>query len=602
MTKPQDTPSDPRLQAVGRGATDTELLSTLFELGREVTSVLDLEELLAKIPQLIARLTRFSAFSVYLLDEHRQDLRIAYAVGYPEEVWSTLRLPLGEGVVGAAVQEGRPILVNDIRLEPRYKGPLRNMLSQLAVPMRRKGKVIGALNLLNEVEGAFTAQDEALLRQFGAHVAVALENARLFKSERHYVDTLETLAEIGREMSSILDLDALLTRIASLTKRLIDYRTFGILLLDEATNDLEMKLAVRYGKGAESKHVRLGEGLVGWAALHKEPVLVADVSQDPRYINLVDDARSELVIPMLIKDRCLGVFDLESPELDAFTKEHKELLTLLASQAAVAIDNARLYEEVRRNEERIEKELRFAQRVQVALLPTEPPKTAEGVDIAGRFEPARELGGDIHDFLVPEADTLVVAVGDVSGKGAPAALYGAFAAEQVRSRTLRRRFTPDRFSVAGVLRAMNTNLHERHLEEYYCTLCYAFFDFRRRTVTLSNSGLPYPIRCSAEKCRQIELPGVPLGSFPGIIYDEVTLELQPDDLFVFCTDGIFEALNPKGAEFGARRLCEVIAASRKESARGIVDEIFHAVTEFRGTEPQADDMTAVAIKISEPAT
>jgi len=598
MTKPQDTPSDPRLQAVGRGATDTELLSTLFELGREVTSVLDLEELLAKIPQLIARLTRFSAFSVYLLDEHRQDLRIAYAVGYPEEVWSTLRLPLGEGVVGAAVQEGRPILVNDIRREPRYKGPLRNMLSQLAVPMRRKGKVIGALNLLNEVEGAFTAQDEALLRQFGAHVAVALENARLFKSERHYVDTLETLAEIGREMSSILDLDALLTRIASLTKRLIDYRTFGILLLDEATNDLEMKLAVRYGKGAESKHVRLGEGLVGWAALHKEPVLVADVSQDPRYINLVDDARSELVIPMLIKDRCLGVFDLESPELDAFTKEHKELLTLLASQAAVAIDNARLYEEVRRNEERIEKELRFAQRVQVALLPTEPPKTAEGVDVAGRFEPARELGGDIHDFLVPEVDTLVVAVGDVSGKGAPAALYGAFAAEQVRSRTLRRRFTPDRFSVAGVLRAMNTNLHERHLEEYYCTLCYAFFDFRRRTVTLSNSGLPYPIRCSAEKCGQIELPGVPLGSFPGIIYDEVTLELKPDDLLVFCTDGIFEALNPKGAEFGARRLCEIIAASRKESARGIVDEIFHAVTEFRGTEPQADDMTAVAIKIS----
>jgi len=128
-------------------------------------------------------------------------------------------------VVGAAVEEGRPILVNDIRQEPRYMGPLRNMLSQLAVPMRRKGKVIGALNLLNESEGAFTYQDEALLRQFAAHVAVAIENARLFRSERQYVDTLETLAEIGREMSSILDLDALLTRIASLTKRLVDYRT-----------------------------------------------------------------------------------------------------------------------------------------------------------------------------------------------------------------------------------------------------------------------------------------------------------------------------------------------------------------------------------------
>src|SRR5688500_16830725 len=237
-----------------RPPSDTELLSTLFELGREVTSVLNLDELLAKIPQLIARLTKFNAFSVYLLDERRQELRIAYAVGYPEGVSSTQRLRVGQGVVGAAVAEGRPILVNDIRQEPRYMGPLRNMLSQLAVPMRRKGRVIGALNLLNETEGAFTHQDEALLRQFAAHVAVAIENARLFESERHYVDTLETLAEIGREMSSILDLDALLTRIASLTKRLVDYRTFGILLLNEDIGGLEMKLAVRYGKGAESKN------------------------------------------------------------------------------------------------------------------------------------------------------------------------------------------------------------------------------------------------------------------------------------------------------------------------------------------------------------
>ena len=596
-SSPEHSP-DPTPAAAGRAPSDTELLSTLFELGREVTSVLDLDELLAKIPQLIARLTRFSAFSVYLLDERKQDLRIAYAVGYPEEVLPHLRLPVGQGVVGAAVEEGRPILVNDIRKEPRYKGPLRNMLSQLAVPLRRKGRVIGALNLLDEAEGAFTTQDEALLRQFGAHVAVAIENARLFESERHYVDTLETLAEIGREMSSILDLDALLTRIASLTKRLIDYRTFGILLLDEASGELELKMAVRYGQGAESKQFRLGEGLVGWAALHKEPVLVSDVSQDPRYINLVPDARSELVIPMLIKDRCIGVFDLESPELAAFTKEHKELLTLLASQAAVAIDNARLYEEVRRNEERIEKELRFAQRVQVALLPTELPKTWPGVDAAARLEPARELGGDLHDFLAPEANTLVVAVGDVSGKGAPAALYGAFAAEQVRSRTMRRRFTPERFSVAGVLQAMNMILHELHLEEYYCTLCYALFDFAHRSVTLSNSGLPYPIRCTRGTCGQIELPGVPLGSFPAITYDQVTLDLEPEDLFVFCTDGIFEAVNPQGTEFGARRVCEIVEEMRSRQARDIVNAIFDAVVSFRETAPQLDDMTAVVVKIA----
>ncbi|MGH9253929.1 MAG: GAF domain-containing protein [Vicinamibacterales bacterium] len=581
-----------------RPPSDTELLSTLFDLGREVMSVLELEELLAKIPQLIARLTRFDAFSVYLLDDARQELRIAYAVGYPEDAPATHRLRVGQGVVGAAVEEGRPILVNDIRREPRYAGPLRNMLSQLAVPMRRKGHVIGALNLLNEVTDAFSSQDEALLRQFAAHVAVAIENARLFKAERQYVDTLETLAEIGHEMSSILDLDVLLTRIAGLTKRLIDYRTFGILLLDETTQELDLKLAVRYGDEATPKRLKLGEGLVGWAALHKQPVLVPDVSKDVRYVNLVPDARSELVIPMLIKDRCIGVFDLESPELNAFTKEHKELLTLLASQAAVAIENARLYEEVRRNEERIEKELRFAQRVQMALLPAEPPARLRGADVAGRFAAARELGGDLHDFLSPERNTLVVAVGDVSGKGAPAALYGAFAAELVRSRTLRRRYTPDRFSVSGVLQSMNTILHERQLEEYYCTLCYALFDFRRRTVTMSNSGLPYPIRSSPTECGPIELPGVPLGSFPDVAYDEITLPLQRGDLFVFCTDGIFETVNEEGAEFGARRVCGIVGDRRDDTARGIVDAIFAAVGEFRGHAPQHDDMTAVAVKIT----
>jgi sigma-B regulation protein RsbU (phosphoserine phosphatase) len=588
----------PQRPAPVRPATDTELLSTLFELGREVTSVLDLADLLEKIPQLIARLTRFSAFSVYLLDEPRQELHIAYAVGYPQDVVRTLRLRVGQGVVGAAVEQGRPILVNDISKEPRFMGPLRNMVSQLAVPMRRKGRVIGALNLLSDTSGAFTDQDEALLRQFAAHVAVAIENARLFRSERQYTATLETLAEIGREMSSILDLDVLLTRIASLTKRLIDYRTFGIFLLNASTSELEMKLAVRYGEEGTARNVKLGEGLVGWSALHKEPVLVADVSKDPRYVNLIEDVRSELVIPMLIKERCIGVFDLESPELNAFTKEHEELLTLLASQAAVAIENARLYEEVRRNEERIEKELRFAQRVQAALAPTEAPTQLRSADVAGRFSPAHELGGDLHDFILPDPDSLVVAVGDVSGKGAPAALYSAYAAELVRSRTARRRYTPDKFSVAGVLQSMNTILHDRQLEEYYCTLCYAFFDFKRRAVTISNSGLPYPIRCSGDQCGQIELPGVPLGSFSGVTYDEATVSLLTGDVFVFCTDGIFEASSPDGAEFGAKRLCDIVNDHRTGTTRDIVDAIFEAVIAFRGGAPQNDDMTAVAVKIT----
>jgi sigma-B regulation protein RsbU (phosphoserine phosphatase) len=245
----------------------------------------------------------------------------------------------------------------------------------------------------------------------------------------------------------------------------------------------------------------------------------------------------------------------------------------------------------------MEREMRIAHRVQMALLPSEVPAILRGVDVAGRFAAALELGGDLHDFLAPEPETLVVAVGDVSGKGVPAALYAAFAAELVRSRTLRRRYTPERFSVAGVLGSMNAQLQERQLEEYYCTLCYAMFDLKRKSVVLASSGLPYPVRCSGSECGQIEVPGVPLGSFEGVTYDEVTLALAKGDVFVFATDGIFEAMNGQGAEFGARRLIDTVSVNRHLSARGVVDAIFGAIRDFRGDAPQNDDMTAVAVKI-----
>jgi phosphoserine phosphatase RsbU/P len=591
-----ETPADTDSKD-GPNRSEQELLTTLFDLGRQVTAVLDFDDLLQNIPRLIGRLISFEAFAVYLLDERRGELRAAYSVGYPATD-QPIRLKFGTGLVGVAVATEQPVLVNDLQGDARYIEFVPGMNSEIVVPLLHKSRPIGALNILSRNRNQFTIRDVAIVRQFGAHVAVALVNARLFDRSRRDAEAFETLAEIGRDVASVLDLDELFSRIAQLTKRVIDYRTFGILLLNEERGELEMKLAVQYGEKVEVPRVQLGEGLVGYAALHREAVLVSDVSQDPRYIKLVPDVRSELAIPMLLKDRCIGVVDLESPELDAFSKRDVEILTLLASQAAVAIENARLYEEVRANEERLEKELRFAQRVQTALLPAGPPKRLKGVEVAAAFAPAREVGGDFHDYLSPESHTLVVAVGDVSGKGVPAALYGAFAAELVRGRTFRRRYLPDRSSPAGVLSSVNTILQQRQLEEYYCTLCYAVFDLKRRILTLANSGLPYPIRCSAEGCAQIELPGVPLGSFQGSTYDEITFALHQGDLFVICTDGVFEAMNAQGQEFTAARLLEVVAGLRDQPAPKVVDAIFAAVHAWRGETPPNDDMTAVAVRIT----
>jgi phosphoserine phosphatase RsbU/P len=595
MSNPLPVPTP---EAQTDAAAATQLLVTLFELGREVTSVLDLDELLEKIPDLLSRLTSFKAFAVWLLDEKRQDLSIAYAVGYPEDVKRNFRLALGQGIVGIVAAEGRSLVVDDVLVDPRYIGSIPGVRSQIAVPLRRKKRVIGALNLYGESVGQFTATDEAVLRQFGAHVAVAIENARLFEREKEYAETFETLAEIGREIASILDPDLLLERVASLVHKVVGYRTFGIFLLDERRQLLEMKLAIRYGNRAGLPHLKVGEGLVGHAALTKQVINVPDVSKDPRYIPWVEDARSELAVPLLVKDRCVGVLDLESPEFDAFRKQHVEVLSALGSQIGIAIENARLYEALRANEERIERELQFAQRVQSALLPLGPPVRIRGIDVAAHFAPARELGGDLHDFLSPEPNSLAVAVGDVSGKGVPAALLSVFAAELVRSRTFRRRYQPERFSPAGVLVSMNTILNERQLEAYYCTLCYAYFDLKRKTLTLANSGLPYPLKSTAEGCATIELPGLPLGTFPGVSYDQLVLELSPQDVYVFCTDGIYETFNANEEEFGIERVCEIVQARRSLPARGIVTAIVDAVEGFRGDRPQGDDLTVVVVKIA----
>jgi Serine phosphatase RsbU, regulator of sigma subunit len=559
--------------------------------------VLNLDELLHKIPQLIARITKFQAFAVYLLDPRGEELSIAYAVGYPDEVVWTLRVKVGQGLVGTAVAEGQPILVNDVHVDPRYVEAVPGSNAELVVPLRRKGRVIGALNLLSETKGQFTEIDEMLLRQFGAHVAVAIENARLFEHTREYTSTLETLSEIGREFGAILNLDELLTRIANLTRRLIDYRTFGILLVNERSGDLEMKVAVRYGDKITVPRVKLGYGIVGYAALHKMAVNVPDVSVDPRYIKLVDDARSELAIPLMLQDRCVGVFDLESPELDAFSKSHIDILTLLASQAAVASRTPGSTSASDRT--------KSASRRRSASRSGSRRRCCRSNCRSGKSRSTSPRGSNRREALAVTSTTSSRRSRTASWW--PSATYRAKACRQrstarcrelVRSRTFRRRYAPERFTPSGVLVSSNTILYERQLEEYYCTLCYALFDVKRRIVTIANSGLPYPVRCSNDLVTQVEIAGVPLGLFAGSTYDEVTFDLVPGDVYVFCSDGVYDANDSRGREFGTERLLNVVTEMRLRPSREIVDAIFFAVQDFRGDTAPNDDMTAVAIRIT----
>lgn len=586
------------LQRPSSHSSDQATLRTLFDLGRRVMSVLELDDLLRTIPNLIERLIQFDAFAIYLLDEASGTLTVGYALGYPEGVVETIRLEVGSGLVGRAVADRRAMLINDLSHEPDYKGFVPGMQASLVVPLIYRRHVIGALNILSAHRHAFTERDLAIVRQFGVHAATALENARLYREAQATAQVFETLVEIAREVSSILDLDTLFTRLAPLTRRLIDHRSFAVLLVNQPAGRLDVQhLSVRYGSEVTLPSVPLGHGLVGFAAQSCQPVLVGDVQADPRYIKVADDIRSELIVPLMHQGHCIGVLALASPTLNAFDEQDVNLATLMASQFAIAIQNAQLYHHVSLNQVRLERELRFAQRVQAALLPQGVPGRIRGLDVAARFAAAHEVGGDFHDFLDPLANQLVVAVGDVSGKGVPAALYSAFASELVRSRTFRKRYQPGRVTPGLVLQAVNSILQERQLEEYYCTMCYALFDVKKRTLTVANSGLPYPLRWSAGHVAPIEQAGVPLGAFPGIEYEETVLAYEKADVFVFCSDGVFEAMNAASEEFTSSRLATVLAEHAARPAVDIADAIFDAVRVFRGEAPQNDDMTAVVVRI-----
>ena len=193
-----------------------------------------------------------------------------------------------------------------------------------------------------------------------------------------------------------------------------------------------MKVAVQYGEKVALPTVPLGEGLVGYAALHREPVLVPDVSKDPRYIKVVEDVRSELAIPMLLKDRCIGVFDLRESRARCVHQARRRDPDVAGEPGRRGDRERPALRRSLRQEARLEKELQLRPARAGGAAATQLPKRLKGVDVAAQFAPARELGGDFHDFLMPESNTLIVALGDVSGKGMPAALYSVFAGELVR--------------------------------------------------------------------------------------------------------------------------------------------------------------------------
>jgi sigma-B regulation protein RsbU (phosphoserine phosphatase) len=567
-----------------------ELLDFLLEVSAVTSETLDLDRILANVAAIVKDVVPYDLFAILLYSDRQHGLGIRYSIGHREEVVRNLVIPLGEGITGIAAASRQPVLSGDVRNDPRYLTALDAVQSELAVPMVTRGKLVGVIDLQSTRPGAYREQDRALLQLIASRVAVSIDNARLYRRVDRQNRTLKTLSHLSQEFSSILDLDELLRKIATTTHSLVAFDAFSILLLDAERKVLRHRFSERYDERVKLDNIPLGKGLTGAAAESREIVRVADTLADHRYIASHPDIRSEIAVPLMVQDRVVGVMNLESERMGYFTEEHSRLLALLAPQIANSVENARLYEEIAEREQWMDRDLKAARNVQSIMLPREAPDI-EGLDVAIRSRPAREITGDVYDIFEHSSGEIVFIFGDVSGKGAAAALYGAMVSGLLRTLAHRRR------DPAELLKLLNRVLRERIVEAQYVALLVLVWENARHRFVMANAGAEPPLICRQGEIIKPKVEGVPAGLLDNREYEEVIFNALPGDVIVLHSDGITDQPNPKAVEYGTNRLARTMRKACGKPVEAIATQILADLDAYTSDAPRFDDQTLVVMKV-----
>ncbi len=566
-------------------------LAYLARLTDALNTTLDLQTLLTRISELVRGVIPYRIFAIFLLNDRTHELRMRLQIGHTPQTERTI-IPVGQGVVGRVALTRQPILLNDVSTADYYVDANPAVRSELAIPLIAKNRLIGVMDIESEQQDYFRPEHLHMLKLTASRVAQSIENARLYLRISRQAKALEVLNEIAVELASILELKPLLERVGQLLRRLIDYQMFSILLRDEKGDTLITRYAWRFGHAhAPMRRIPTSSGLSGAAVREWRPINVPDVSLDPRYIAVNPETRSELIVPLFYKGRIIGVLDLEHTRPNFFNEEHERMLTTLGAQIAIAIENARLYQAVRRQEAQHEKDLAMAREVQLRLLPPEAPSHPHA-EMAVRFLPARTIGGDLYDFIDYGPNRTAIVLGDVSGKGAPAALFATLVSGIMRAAAHLVRSEP-----AQMLAGLNVALQERKLESQYVTMVFTVWNDENRTLQVANSGAIQPIFCRAGQLVTVQAEGFPLGMFPNATYEELSVATQPGDAIVFVSDGILDAENEKEEMYGQERLAALLCASRELPAQEIADAILADVARFQGSKERFDDETIIVLRV-----
>ena len=409
-------------------------------------------------------------------------------------------------------------------------------------------------------------------------------------------DKLRLLLDITKKISRSLDLDEVLTLVMDTLDSLIPYDAAGIYILEKnKTGDDPYVFKSKALRGYEisfalvEPRLKLGEGFIGHVAQTGKPLISHDVSQDPRYYHARARTRSEMVAPIITNDEVIGVFDLESDNLNEYTDDDLQVLQLLTSQVAIIIEKVKLHEQLV-EKKRLQAQLEIARQVQLALLPEDDPKV-NNFDISAYIFPAEEISGDYYDWVKIFDDQIGIVVADAVGKGIPAALLIAFLRASLRAIAQIGYAPNSAFSNVGDLLWDSVDEHQ------FVTAVYGILDVTNKTFVFSNAGHNPPLLIKPDgEYKFVEYGDMPLGMFKGVRYHQHFIKFEPGQLLVLYTDGITEAANAAGEEFGNERLAERVWQGIHLPAKELIDFIRLGVADFTERKFLDDDGTLFIVK------
>ncbi len=416
------------------------------------------------------------------------------------------------------------------------------------------------------------------------------ENKRL----RLAVEELSALNDIATAITSTQTLESVIDLIVRKCVKHLGVEQGVVMLLDEKDQDRPFRTMIRKQDSISGfLPYRLDTQLTGWMLKNKTPLLINDFKNDTRFKFITNSdfpVNSLLSVPMMLKGKMIGLVTVFNKHSDSgFSIGEQRLLSIIAAQSAHLIENARLYEEEQAFF-RLQDEMRLSYDIQVNLLPKSFPKV-EGYQIAGKSIPAKDVGGDYFDFIPVSDGRVAFCLGDISGKGIPAALLMSNLQATLRGQTLMNIPIKDCIYFTNNLLYNNTDMNK------YATLFYAVLDSAENKIFYCNAGHNEPILMDNNKnVKRIKEGGIVVGVMPDYPYIEKSVEFQQGEMFVLYSDGITEAMTKAEEEFGEERLIELIKNNMNASAEELIEIILKVVNDFAGDVPQMDDMTIVVLK------